>query len=494
MNQKWGGILAGLIIMGLVIGLMARDEFLGAGWVILLFFIVPAIGRPDLWWMATLATFGSGLSMGLPGDATLHLMTMLGFVVLIAVKVAISNMRALPVSRTRKACIALLCIIVLTASFRGWGLKILDSAYWGGMQYVSLIAALLFYIFSGHVTISWRQMNRTLIAFFLLALLPAIALLIVHYIPHGDLIRKVIMIGGDELNTLGSQLESPDVTRWGYMQYPAIWMGVLAIVIYDRKLKVSPVVIFISALSFLMLGLSGHRTVVVLLGVTMCVYVTIRRHSVRLSQYLRLLSILILMIAVIYLFVEYLPLAFQRAFAWLPGIHVSYLAGLDANSTSEWRIELWKQLVQMIPDYLWMGRGMAFSVSDYNAASVLASDRNTMYSVFVAVHLYHNGPLWFLIDLGLAGFIAGAGFMVGGIVHYGRKIKTITEGSWWKSLYIVFYSFFVGYCVFFFVVIGGGSFLCHILVVASMLEVIQRSAEAERLELLSNSGQGDQAP
>ena len=111
MNQKWGGILAGLIIMGLVIGLMARDEFLGAGWVILLVFIVPAIGRPDLWWMATLATFGSGLSMGLPGDATLHLMTMLGFVVLIAVKVAISNMRALPVSRTRKACIALLCII-----------------------------------------------------------------------------------------------------------------------------------------------------------------------------------------------------------------------------------------------------------------------------------------------------------------------------------------------------------------------------------------------
>jgi len=488
MNLKWGSMLAGLMIIGLVIGVMVRTEFIMAGWVILLFFIIPTIGKPDLWWMATIATLGSGLSIGLPVDATVHLMTMLGFVVLIMVKAWTSRMKAIPGFRTRNACVALVCIIIITASFRGWGLKILDSAYWGGMQYVCLLAALLFYIYSGHVTLSFRQMNRTFVWFFLLALVPAVALLIAHFVSHGDLIRNVVQIGGEEMNAMGSQLETPDVTRWAYMQYPAIWMGVLAIVLYDRKFSFSPAVMFVFALSFLMLGLSGHRTVVVLLGLTMLVYVVIRRHSVRLSQYLRLLSILILSVAGIYLFAEHLPLAFQRAFAWLPGIQVSYLAGIDASSTSEWRIELWKRLIPMIPDYLLLGRGMAFSVREFNDASGLISDRSTLHLVFIAVHLYHNGPLWFLIDLGMAGFIAGVVFMVGGIVHYGRKIKTLTEGSWWKSIFIVFYSFFVGYCVFFFAVIGGGTFLCHILVVASILEVIQRSAEAERLESLNQSG------
>jgi hypothetical protein len=70
--------------------------------------------------------------------------------------------------------------------------------------------------------------------------------------------------------------------------------------------------------------------------------------------------------------------------------------------------------------------------------------------------------------------------MGGGVVHYGRKMRDLTEGSRWKSIYVVFYSFFTGYCIFFFAVIGGGSFLCHILVVASILEVILRSAEAEQ--------------
>jgi hypothetical protein len=480
MNQKILGPLFAAGIILLVIAAVMQSNFLMAGMAAALFFVIPTTGRPDLWWMVTISTMGSGLSSGLPGDAKMHIITMLGFVVLMIAKVSSFPVRSFTASRTRKACIVLLFIVVVTGSCRGWGLKILDNEYWGGMQYVSLVAALLFYIYSGHIAVSWRNFNRTLGCFFTLALLPALAVLIAYFVPHGELIRNIIDIGEEALEATGAYWQAPDVTRWTYLQYPAIWMGVLAIVLYDRKFAFSPAVIFIASFSFLLLGFSGHRTIVVLLGLTMLIYVGIRRRSVRMSQYVKLLGALVLLVAVIYLFVEHLPLAFQRAFAWLPGIKVTYAAGYDAMATSDWRIEMWKQLIPMIPDYLWVGRGLAFSVSDLNATANLASDRATMHLSFIAVHLYHNGPLWFLIDLGIFGLISGVIFMGGGVVHYGRKMRDLTEGSRWKSIYVVFYSFFTGYCIFFFAVIGGGSFLCHILVVASILEVILRSAEAEQ--------------
>jgi hypothetical protein len=297
--------------------------------------------------------------------------------------------------------------------------------------------------------------------------------------PHGDLVQNVIDIGASNGGELGVDLSTPEVTRLGYMQYPAIWMGVLAILLYDRRFSFTPWVGIVSAFSFLMLGLSGHRTVVVLLGLTVITYLIVRRRSVQWSQFARLVFMIIILVGGLYFFAEKLPMAFQRAFAWLPGIEVSHYAKMDAAITSDWRIELWRQLLSMVPDYLWMGRGMAFSAADANAASGLASDRGTQHIFFAVVHLYHSGPLWFLLDLGVAGFVAGLVFMAGGIVHYGRQIEKLTPGSLWRNVYNVFYSFFVGYCVFFYSVIGGGSFLIHILAVASFLEVILRSAQSE---------------
>jgi hypothetical protein len=489
MNDKFWGLSLGFGIILLVIAGIARNDYLMAAFASLLFFIIPTANRPSLWWMAGIVTLGSGLSVGLPGDAKLHLVTMLGFVLLILFKVGARNLKFARSSWPRKACISLLVIIILTASFRGWGLKILDSAYWGGMQYVSLMAGLLFFVFSSYVSISQKQLRKMLFWFFVLSLVPAVALVIARFVPHGDLIYHVVEIGTNEAETAVAQWEMPEVTRWAYMQYPAIWMGVLAIILYDRRFSFSPAVILVSLMSFLMMGLSGHRTVVVLLGVTVLVYVIIRRRTVRLPQFLKLMGALSVITVAIYLFADHLPLAFQRAVTWLPGIEVSYAADADALATTKWRIELWRQLIPLVPQHLLVGRGMAFSAQEANAAAALISDRSTQHITFIAVHLYHNGPLWFLIDLGLVGFMSGLVFMIGGIVHYGRQMRRLPEGSLWKTTYIVFYSFFVGYCVFFMAVIGGSTFLIHILIVASVLEVLPRSYEAEGIKPLGGLGE-----
>lgn len=485
MNQRLIGWLFALGIFLLVLVGVVRGNFIMAAASVGLFFLAPMIVRPDVWWMMAVATVGSGLTLGLPGMADLHLMLMIGFASMILVKLSMSSHHNNTPSTPRKACVALMLTLIFTAAWRGWGLKILGGDLWGGMRYVTLITALLFYTFSSYVTVSQDRLSSTLRWLFILALIPAAGCLAAHFAPSATWLQNVVRI--DE--TGGVQAQAFTGTRWVYMQFPAIWMGVLALLIYDRRFKFTPAVILLAALSFGMLGLSGHRAVVVLLGLTTFVYVTIKRRDVRLWQLLKLVGVATVLVVGLYLFVDHLPHTFQRAFAWLPGIDVTYEAGMDASLTSKWRIELWRQLLLMVPDYLWIGRGMAYNALDANAAAALASDRSMQYVFFSVLHLYHNGPLWLILDLGLAGLAAGLLFMLGGIVHYGRQVRRISSGSRRKNAYVVFYSFFVGYCIFFVTVYGDLSALSQILVLASILEVIVRSSDAEAARMSSEKAE-----
>ena len=471
MNQRlFGGVLA-LSITVLVISNILRGDFMLAGASVVLF-LAPMIAHPDRFWMATIITLGSGISFSVTGDASLHLLLMLCFIIFIIMKLAISNRQSIQTSVPRKVCIALLSLIVITAFYRGWGLRILDGTTWGGMQYVNLIAALFFYLFSYYVTITQKQLERTIRWLFVLSLIPAAGCLLVHFMPSMKWIENVVPMEKNE-----QQWQASEGVRWAAMQSSAIWMGILALLIYDRRTKFTFVVVLVSVLSFIMLGLSGHRAVAVLLGLIIFVYIFVKRREARLFQFLKLAGVMIILVTIIYIFVGELPRTFQRAFAWLPGINVSYEAGMDASNTSEWRIELWRQLIPMIPDYLWIGRGLAFSQIEAQSASVLASDVGTQHLYFTAVHLYHNGPLLLVLDLGLFGFALGLGFMLSGIVHYGRLSRRILGGSGWNTAYIVFYSFFVGDCIFFLTVFGAVAPLCVIFILAAILEVIVRSSE-----------------
>ena len=470
MNQRIIGWVLAVGIILLVLSCILRGDFMMAGLNAILFFLAPLIARPDLCWILTIISMGSGISLGMIGGANLHLLFMLSFVGLMIIKIAAKGSYISKSSIPRKACVVWLVIIIMTGFCRGWGFKFLDSSMWGGMQYVSLISAILFYLYSVHVTISENKLKKTLTWLFVFSLIPAAGFFLITYVPAMKWVENVVPVADT-----GLERQAPEVVRWVIMQNPAIWMGVSAIYLYERLPKFTPTVVLVSALSFIMLGLSGHRSVAVLLGLTVCVYLLIKRHEINLFKFMKFAVVLIVLVVIFYLFVGELPRNFQRALSWLPGIDVAYEAEMDASSTSLWRIELWRQLIPMIPDYLWIGRGLAFSQFEAMSASMLASDAGTQHIYFIAVHLYHNGPLLLILDLGLAGFIAGLVFMLSGIRHYGRQLRCIPKGSRWNSTYVVFFCFFVGQCLFFLAVFGAVGTLCTILVLASILEVILHS-------------------
>ncbi len=475
MNARLIGWAFALVIVGLVLAGIMRNNFVMAGVSLTLFFVAPMMARPHPWWMAAVATVGSQILLGLPGVGNLHLLFMVGFVGTTVVRSTVSARQAIPASAPRKAAIVLTAITLFTAAWRGSGLKFLGSELWGGMQYVNLLAALLFYVASSRVMVSPQQLEKTIRWLFILSLVPAIAYLTVYIFPSMKWVYAVVQIGVEtELHWRASE-----GSRWAYMQTPATWMGVLALLLYDRRRRLTPSMLLVAALSFGFLGLSGHRSVVVLQGLTAITYILVRRRTGHISQFLKAALVLIALLILTYSFVDLLPLTFQRTFAWLPGIGVTDEASESAAITSAWRIELWRQLLPMVPDYLWVGRGIAFSASDANAAAALASDKSTQHVFLTAVHAYHNGPLWLILDLGLAGLTAGLVFMIGAIIHYGRILRVLSREGWLNATYVVFYSFFIGLCVFFVTAFGDVFALCRILVVASILEILSRLSEAK---------------
>ena len=61
------------------------------------------------------------------------------------------------------------------------------------------------------------------------------------------------------------------------------------------------------------------------------------------------------------LFAARLPLTFQRSLAVLPFIQLDPVARMSAQVTSDWRVQMWHDVMPQIPQYLLVGKGYTFS-------------------------------------------------------------------------------------------------------------------------------------
>jgi hypothetical protein len=64
-------------------------------------------------------------------------------------------------------------------------------------------------------------------------------------------------------------------------------------------------------------------------------------------------------------FVEKMPYSVQRTLSILP-IPLDPVARADAESTSAWRLEIWKAVLPQVPKYLLLGKGYSMTAQDYD--------------------------------------------------------------------------------------------------------------------------------
>lgn len=123
-----------------------------------------------------------------------------------------------------------------------------------------------------------------------------------------------------------------------------------------------------------------------------------------------LILMLVLMGSLILGFVNKLPLSVQRSLSFLP-INVDPIAKQDAAGTLDWRLQMWKTLLPEVPQYLLLGKGYAYSGTDYYLTQeAIRRGFFTTYEDTLISGNYHNGILTLIIPFGIFALLAFSWF------------------------------------------------------------------------------------
>jgi hypothetical protein len=113
---------------------------------------------------------------------------------------------------------------------------------------------------------------------------------------------------------------------------------------------------------------------------------------------------------------EHLPLSIQRALSVVPFLKVSEDASGSASASSDWRVQMWHEVLPEIPQHLILGKGYSIDLQDLEKLKTTTAGNEGVEGAKLAGD-YHNGPLSVIIPFGLGGVIGfvwliGAGVRV----------------------------------------------------------------------------------
>jgi hypothetical protein len=152
-------------------------------------------------------------------------------------------------------------------------------------------------------------------------------------------------------------------------------------------------------------------------------------------------------------FANQLPASIQRTVSFLP-VNVDPDVRANAESSSEWRLNMWRILLPQIPQYFWLGKGFESNTKEF-VTTVNLQQRGMISSAETAMMSgdYHNGPLSVIIPFGIWGVIAWLWFLAAALRalylnhRHGPAALQITN--------TFLLSLFVARMVLFFLVYGG---------------------------------------
>src|SRR5665213_1862170 len=123
-----------------------------------------------------------------------------------------------------------------------------------------------------------------------------------------------------------------------------------------------------------------------------------------------------------------LPFTFQRAMSFLP-LNWDPIAKADAQSSYDWRLKMWQDLLPQVPQHLLLGKGYAISEMDlaqntgYGTFVNVGAQMNASQDSLALTGDYHNGPLSVLLPFGIWGAVGFLWFTLAGLRIVYRNYK-----------------------------------------------------------------------
>jgi hypothetical protein len=356
-----------------------------------------------------------------------------------------------------KPVLFLLAVIVVTARCRGGlGTRVLGGSGYGGKGYVYLLGAVVGYFALTAQRIPIGQSERTVKWFFLSSMTFALSNLIYVLGPAFYLLYNFISV--DYAMAQASGDWGLTVERFSGLGPAAI--GLLGFILARWGLRGTfewnkPWRLIL--LTGVMLGglFSGFRSELGFLGIFL--FVQFMVEGLWKTYFLPLFCLLgILCLTPMLLFAHKMPAAAQRSLAaflvFLP-IDINPEVRAEAENSSQWRYEMWREVYPEVPRYLLLGKGYSIDPVDlYLTEQASQAGLISNYETSIIAGDYHNGPLSVLIPFGMFGTIALLWLLAAGVkvLYWNYRFGDARL----SQVNLTMLSYFLTQCIFFFFVFG----------------------------------------
>jgi O-antigen ligase len=192
--------------------------------------------------------------------------------------------------------------------------------------------------------------------------------------------------------------------------------------------------------------LGGYRSTFVQLS--LCLAVLFYLERMYQTRWLPL-TILMLLLAggLTVIFAPRMPYSIQRALAVVPFIPIDSQARLDTELSTEWRLQMWRDLASEIPQHLLLGKGYAFSETERRQAAMQGGTE-----AVEMVGNFHNGPISVILPFGIFGLLGFLWFAVAGLRVLYQNYRFGDPAL--LSINTFLFTLFLSYFLFFIVVYG----------------------------------------
>jgi hypothetical protein len=450
------------LIVAVIFGYFVAQFFGGAADWLGLGVLVAIIALPALplflRWYHPILIFSWNAMMALyflPGSPGLWMM-MAGccFVIAVLTRATDSKRRFLPAASVTLPLLLLLGVVLITArSSGGFGMRALGGQTFGGRNYLAIIAAVMGYFAFISRAIPLERAHRYAVLFFL----PG-CLLVMSNVTYalGPKFYFLYNLFPPEFALTQAQADysflAQDMVRLAGMSWAGQALfcfllakhGIRGIFQFSKWWRLA---LFIFAIAVAMFG--GFRSAVIFLILTFTAMFFLEG-----AWRTRLLPIMaaffVVGAAVVLPFIDRMPLAVQRALSFLP-VSVDPIVRLDAEGSTQWRVDMWKDVMPEIPRYLIRGKGYAINAGELLMANEMVQ-RGGINPAIISGD-YHNGPLSILIPFGIFGAACFLWFVFASIRGLYFNLKYGDPAL--KNINTLLLALFVAWFVFFCTVFGG---------------------------------------
>lgn len=318
-----------------------------------------------------------------------------------------------------RSLIFLTIVVAVTVYLTGGGFGSMGSRSGGGKRYVTILAAIMAYFGLSTTPIPRKWAGLATSVFFLSALTGLIGYIVGLIGPSLYFLVELFPIEGEvtELNSLGLNLSNQTIVRAG--GFTSVSLGLLGYLLARHGVRglfdlTKPWRLLLLLMTFVMCLLSGFRSAVIM-PVLILVIMGYMEGVHRTQLFPILAAVAILGCALLIPTASKLPLVMQRTLTFLP-ISLDPIARAQAEASTDWRVEMWKDVVPTIPKYLIKGKGYAISQEDLALIEQAEHYGTTRpYELSMAAGDYHSGPLSLIIPLGLFGVLGFAWFLTASV-------------------------------------------------------------------------------